>query len=143
MLSDLIENGKLIYRPPDKAFENANPQDAITQEPVQLFHQALTTLFMEQPRTHYFTNFLGYTTDGSLIGGATAIYEHMKAFSKRMASGHTDVSQFRQFYVLLRIMTLRIMRGRTALIIQLVHHLSCGLFFGKLDYNDIIKVIII
>lgn len=76
---------------------------------------------------------------GSLgcIGGGFALLEKMKAFSKRIKQDSDSVSGTRQFLVLLHLMMKKILRNRIALWIQFIHHLMCGLMFGKyLSYEE-------
>ncbi|ALC45046.1 CG32091 [Drosophila busckii] len=123
-LIELTDNGKLTYRA--KAPQYVEPQ------------QAITTLFVEQPKRPLLpTIFAGSaaSTDGSLMNGAGALLEQMKALSQRFYRDRRDISGLRQFVVLMRVMLLRIMRARLALIIQLFHHMLCGLFFGLIFFQ--------
>ncbi|XP_001353904.1 ATP-binding cassette sub-family G member 1 isoform X1 [Drosophila miranda] len=127
-LSELTENGKLIYVASQADIVNPHLES----------QQAVTTLFVEQPKRPLLpTIFAGsaVSTDGTLMNGASALLEQMKAFSRRMHNGRRDISGVRQFVVLIRIMMLRIMRARLALTIQLFHHLLCGLFFGMIFFQ--------
>ncbi|XP_017059738.1 ATP-binding cassette sub-family G member 1 [Drosophila ficusphila] len=127
-LSDLTENGKLIYA------VNASDQLGATLTS----QQAVTTMFVEQQKRPFLPSFFAgsaASTDGSLIGGTSALVEQVKAFSRRLNSDRRDVSGVRQFMVLMRVMLLRITRARLALTIQLFHHLLCGLFFGLIFFQ--------
>lgn len=62
-----------------------------------------------------------------------ALLEKMKAFTKLMQNDNHAVSALRQFIVLFEIMMIKICRNHTVLIIQLIHHVMCGLFFGKFN----------
>nr|AAL68329.1 RE70153p [Drosophila melanogaster] len=123
-LSDLTENGKLIY--------------VVSQSEQLAPQQAVTTMFLEQQKRPFLPAFFAgsaASTDGTLIGGTSALLEQVKAFSKRLHTDRRDVCGFRQFIVLMRIMLLRITRARLALTIQLFHHLLCGLFFGLIFFQ--------
>lgn len=81
---------------------------------------------------------------GSLgcIGGGFALLEKMKAFSKRIKQDSDSVSGTRQFLVLLHLMMKKILRNRIALWIQFIHHLMCGLMFGKyLSYEERLTIL--
>ncbi|XP_032574139.1 ATP-binding cassette sub-family G member 1 isoform X2 [Drosophila sechellia] len=123
-LSDLTENGKLIYV--------ASQSDQLAPQ------QAVTTMFLEQQKRPFLPAFFvgsAASTDGTLIGGTSALLEQVKAFSKRLHTDRRDISGLRQFIVLMRVMLLRITRARLALTIQLFHHLLCGLFFGLIFFQ--------
>lgn len=75
---------------------------------------ALTSMFLEKPKKSR--------------GGA--LLEKMKAFTKLMQNDHA-VSSLQQFSVLFSIMMLKIWRNKTVLLIQLFHHVFCGIIFGK------------
>ncbi|SPP76781.1 ATP-binding cassette sub-family G member 1 isoform X1 [Drosophila guanche] len=127
-LSELTDNGKLTYV--------ASQADIVN--PQLESQQAVTTLFVEQPKRPLLpTIFAGSaaSTDGTLMSGASALLEQVKAFSERMNNGRHDISGVRQFVVLMRVMMLRILRARLALTIQLFHHLLCGLFFGMIFFQ--------
>lgn len=126
----MTDNGKLTYRT-----KQSDSTDSMAQlEP----HQAITTLFVEQPKRAFIPFFAGSaaSTDGSLMGTAGALLEQVKVIvGKRLRRDHRDISGFQQFLVLLRVMLLRTMRSRLALIIQFVHHIMCGLFFGLIFFQ--------
>ncbi|XP_016959124.2 ATP-binding cassette subfamily G member 4 isoform X1 [Drosophila biarmipes] len=127
-LSDLTENGKLIYvaTQSDQLGASLAPQ------------QAVTTMFVEQQKRPFLPAFFAgsaASTDGSLIGGTSALLEQVKAFSRRLNTDRRDVSGLRQFVVLMQVMLLRITRARLALTIQLFHHLLCGVFFGLIFFQ--------
>lgn len=65
------------------------------------------------------------------------LLEKMKAFSRRIKNenNQSTISSFHQFYVLFKLMLLKIIRNRVALWIQLFHHMICGLTFGKFNFN--------
>lgn len=125
-LSDLLENGKLVY---DSNIEGH-------------FRHAITSMFLESPyklgsssNGNIFQAFMRPTpmsTDGSLIGGVTAVFQHMKNFTRSINTNKRNpVSGLTQFLILFRMMMVRTMRAKIPLIIQLLHHASVGLFFGK------------
>nr|XP_016931115.1 ATP-binding cassette sub-family G member 1 [Drosophila suzukii] len=127
-LSDLTENGKLIYvaTQSDQLGASLAPQ------------QAVTTMFVEHQKRPFLPAFFAgsaASTDGTLIGGTSALLEQVKAFSRRLNTDRRDVSGLRQFVVLMRVMLLRITRARLALTIQLFHHLLCGVFFGLIFFQ--------
>ncbi|XP_016931115.3 ATP-binding cassette subfamily G member 4 [Drosophila suzukii] len=127
-LSDLTENGKLIYvaTQSDQLGASLAPQHAVT------------TMFVEQQKRPFLPAFFAgsaASTDGTLIGGTSALLEQVKAFSRRLNTDRRDVSGLRQFVVLMRVMLLRITRARLALTIQLFHHLLCGVFFGLIFFQ--------
>ncbi|KAH8363989.1 hypothetical protein KR084_001157 [Drosophila pseudotakahashii] len=127
-LSELTENGKLIYV--------ASQSDQLGATLAS--KQAITTMFVEQQKRPFLPAFFAgsaASTDGSLIGGTSALLEQVKAFSRRLNTDRRDVSGVRQFVVLMRVMLLRITRSRLALTIQLFHHLLCGVFFGMIFFQ--------
>ncbi|XP_017080688.1 ATP-binding cassette sub-family G member 1 isoform X2 [Drosophila eugracilis] len=127
-LSELTENGKLIYV--------ASQSDQLGASLAS--QQAITTMFVEQQKRPFLPSFFAgsaASTDGSLIGGTSALLEQVRAFSKRLHTDRRDISAVRQFMVLMRVMLLRITRARLALTIQLFHHLLCGLFFGLIFFQ--------
>lgn len=128
LLSDLTDNGKLTYRgkQPDSVDAQLQPQ------------QAITTLFMEQPKRQFLPTFFAgsaASTDGTLMGAGGALLEQMKAFTQRLHRDRRETSGLQQFLVLMRVMLLRIIRARLALAIQLFHHTLCGLFFGMIFFQ--------
>lgn len=74
---------------------------------------AVTSMFLEKPKSK-----------------TGALLEKMKAFSKFIQNDHA-VSGVRQFNVLFSIMMLKIWRNKQVLLIQLFHHVFCGVIFGK------------
>ncbi|XP_017111869.1 ATP-binding cassette sub-family G member 1 [Drosophila elegans] len=127
-LSELTENGKLIYV--------ASQSDQLGASLAS--QQAVTTMFVEQQKRPFLPAFFAgsaASTDGSLIGGTSALLEQVKAFSRRLHTDRREVSGMRQFVVLMRVMLLRITRARLALTIQLFHHLLCGVFFGLIFFQ--------
>ncbi|XP_020804575.1 ATP-binding cassette sub-family G member 1 [Drosophila serrata] len=127
-LSELTDNGKLIY-----VASRSDQLDGTLES-----QQAVTTMFVEQPKRPFLPTFFAgsaASTDGSLIGGTSALFEQMKALSRRLHTDRREISGLRQFVVLMRVMLLRITRARLALTIQLFHHLLCGLFFGLIFFQ--------
>ncbi|EDV97080.1 ATP-binding cassette sub-family G member 1 [Drosophila grimshawi] len=129
LLSELTDNGKLTYRANQPALED-------TQLVAQ---QAITTLFVEQPKRQCLSAFFAGTaasTDGTLMGAAGALLEQMKFFTQHLHHRERrEISGLQQFLVLMRVMLLRTMRARLALVIQLFHHTLCGLFFGMIFFQ--------
>ncbi|XP_037935775.1 ATP-binding cassette sub-family G member 1 [Teleopsis dalmanni] len=149
-LSNLTDNGKLIYVPAQISESTIETNGSISDNLIKSvsynsikhsnhFHQAITTFFIDEPKVSGFHNFINNSVtspDGTLVGGVTALYEQMKAFSKRIQqTERQEISSFKQFSVLLRVMVLKILRARIPLIIQLSHHVIVGLFFGLIFYK--------
>lgn len=126
-LSGQTHNGKLTYR--------TKQSDCIDTQLES--HQAITTLFVEQPKRHLLPFFAGSasSTDGSLMGAAGALLDQVKVFSRRLRREQHEISGMQQFLVLMRVMLLRTSRARLALTIQLFHHTLCGLFFGLIFFQ--------
>ncbi|KAH8239834.1 hypothetical protein KR032_008368 [Drosophila birchii] len=127
-LSELTENGKLIY------VASRSDQLDCTLEA----QQAITTMFVEQPKRQFLPTFFAgsaASTDGSLIAGTSALLKQVKVLTRRLLTDPREISGLRQFLVLMRVMLLRITRGRVALTIQLFHHLLCGIFFGLIFFQ--------
>lgn len=106
-LAEMTQNGKLVCAPSDSQEASSNG------ELVLCMKNALTQMTLEKPKS---------------CGGA--ILEKMKAFSKFMQSDHA-ISGLQQFIVLFNLMMTKILRNKTVLIIQLFHHIFCGIIFGK------------
>lgn len=69
-------------------------------------------------------------------GGGVALLEKMKALTKFMTTdAATTVTSGQQFAVLLHLMLLKIWRNKTVLVIQLFHHVFCGLIFGLIFFR--------
>lgn len=66
---------------------------------------------------------------------SNSLLETMKSFSK-LISSESDISLWRQFIVLLKMMMIKIYRSKIPFAIQLFHHLFCGLGFGCIFYNS-------
>lgn len=77
-----------------------------------IMKNAITSMFLEKPKA------------------SNALLQKMKAFSRLIQSDYAT-SGFRQFYVLLNVMMVKICRNRSVLAIQLFHHVLCGVMFGK------------
>uniref|UniRef100_A0A0K8WFN7 ATP-binding cassette sub-family G member 1 n=1 Tax=Bactrocera latifrons TaxID=174628 RepID=A0A0K8WFN7_BACLA len=145
VLSELTDNGKLIYAPqhhqqqqPLNGLNNTTTLP-IYQNPSKDFQQSVRTFFVEEPKRSRWQHFLSagtnLSTDGTLIGGVTAFYEHMKTFTKLLDTEHEDTSSLHQFCVLFKMMLVRIMRERVALLIQFLHHVLTALCFGLIFLN--------
>lgn len=63
------------------------------------------------------------------------LLETMKTFTK-LVSAESEISTWRQFIVLLKMMMIKIYRSKIPFAIQLFHHLFCGLGFGCIFYNS-------
>lgn len=79
------------------------------------------------------------TTDENFMkkgknNGAAALLQRMKGLisNRFFAEQNKEVSAFQQFYILFRVMMLRMIRARIPIIIQLLHHSLVGLCIGKL-----------
>lgn len=128
-LAEVTQNGKLVY---STITQNSQPFEKSEQKTDMIYRNAVTTMFIEENTKRRMLPCC------SLIDrdGAFALVEKMKAFSKRIRSDREKVSSFRQFYVLLNVMMLKILRARIALSIQIVHHIMCGLCFGIIFYKS-------
>lgn len=107
------QNGKLMCTV-DSVEINNRLNDVLYDAPV-VMKQAVTSMILEKPKSK-----------------SGALLEKMKALTKFMQNDHA-VSGFRQFSVLLAIMMLKIWRNKTVLMIQLFHHVFCGVIFGELE----------
>uniref|UniRef100_W8AXI7 ATP-binding cassette sub-family G member 1 n=1 Tax=Ceratitis capitata TaxID=7213 RepID=W8AXI7_CERCA len=148
VLSELTDNGKYIYAPQ----QQLQQQQQLTQQ-IQLnglgnntakqrskdFQHSVRTFFVEEPKRSRLQHLLSaggnFSSDGSLIGGVTAFYEHLKTFTKLLDTEQEDTSSLHQFCVLIRMMSVRIVRARIALLIQFLHHVLTGLCFGLIFLN--------
>lgn len=110
-LSRETQNGKLVCCL-DTATEIPANQMCPIDAPINM-KNAVTSMFLEKPKSK-----------------SGALLEKMKAFTKFMQNDHA-VSGFRQFSVLFSIMMLKIWRNKSVLLIQLFHHVFCGVIFGK------------
>lgn len=99
-------NGKLVCTIDSNEMVDSQSSDIVKKS-------AITSMFLEKPKSR---------------GGA--LLEKMKAFTKFMQNDHA-VSKLRQFSVLFAIMMLKIWRNKSVLLIQLFHHVFCGIIFGK------------
>lgn len=61
----------------------------------------------------------------------STLVQKMKQITRFFHSPHA-VSGFVQFWVLFRLMWTKTMRNRTVLWIQLVHHIICSIFIGRI-----------
>ena len=64
----------------------------------------------------------------------STLIQKMKQFSRFLRSDSTS-SGFRQFIILLNLLTLKTYRNRIVLWIQLIHHLLCGIFIGVIFWS--------
>lgn len=104
-LSNMTQNGKLVCC-------SSSDESRTTSDSNINMKNAVTSMIMERKRS-----------------GGGALLEKMKAFSKLMQNDHAN-SSMQQFFVLFRIMMIKIVRNRIVLAIQLFHHIFCGLIFG-------------
>ncbi|XP_054735493.1 ATP-binding cassette sub-family G member 1 [Anastrepha obliqua] len=152
LLSELTDNGKWIYAPQQQHQQqqplqmqqqlNETNGTSVVSFPRQRskdFHQAVKTFFVEEPKRSRLQHLLwagtNFSTDGTLIGGVTAFYEHLKNFTKLLDPERENTSGFHQFCVLLKMMLVRTMRSRVILLIQFLHHVLTALFFGLIFLN--------
>lgn len=112
-LAKMTQNGKLIC----VAQEEKSCNDVCTEISLK-WKNAITSMQLDG---------LPKTKSGALL-------EKMKAFTKFMQNDNHAVSSLHQFIVLFEIMMIKICRNHTVLIIQLIHHVMCGLFFGTFNF---------
>lgn len=105
-LSDMTQNGKLMCT------SIVSDDSQVTSNVSVVMKNAVTAMIMEKKRSR-----------------SGALLEKMKAFSKFMQNDYAN-SGLQQFFVLFRIMMIKIVRNRIVLAIQLFHHIFCGLIFG-------------
>lgn len=114
-LAEITHNGKLVCTAISSVSTSVGDKCVTNTDEVMLcMKNAVTQMTLEKPKTR---------------GGA--LLEKMKAFSKFMQSDHA-ISGLQQFIVLFNLMLIKIVRNKTVLIIQLFHHIFCGIIFGKL-----------
>lgn len=65
----------------------------------------------------------------------STLMQKMKQLSKFFKSEYA-LSSLQQFYVLLNMMFIKILRNRLVLWIQFFHHLGCGFFIGLIFLNS-------
>ncbi|XP_014093388.1 ATP-binding cassette subfamily G member 4 isoform X1 [Bactrocera oleae] len=139
VLSELTDNGKLIYAPQQLNGLSNTTTLTVFQQHSKDFQQSVRTFFVEEPKRSRWQHFLSagtnFSTDGTLIGGVTAFYEHLKTFTKLLDTEQEDTSSLHQFCVLFKMMLVRIMRARVALLIQFLHHVLTALCFGLIFLN--------
>lgn len=111
-LSQETQNGKLICTLDSTKVNGNRLGDVLVDASINM-KQAITSMILEKPKSK-----------------TGALLEKMKALTKFMQNDHA-VSGFRQFCVLFYIMMLKIWRNKTVLLIQLFHHVFCGVIFGK------------
>lgn len=108
------QNGKLMCTVDSVETVENRLGDVLYDVPIAM-KQAVTSMILEKPKSK-----------------SGALLEKMKALTKFMQNDHA-VSGFRQFSVLFAIMMLKIWRNKTVLLIQLFHHVFCGVIFGELE----------
>lgn len=114
MLARQTSNGKLVcVTPPPAAALGDDGLPAAVGTVEMCMKNAVTQMTLDRPRSK-----------------SGALLEKMKAFTKFMHNDHA-VSGGQQFLVLFHLMMLKILRNHTVLIIQLFHHVFCGLIFGN------------
>lgn len=113
-LSRETNNGKLLCSIESAENAGPNPLGSVCSDVSLNMKNAVTSMFLEKPKTK-----------------SGALLEKMKALTKFMQNDHA-VSGFRQFSVLFAIMMLKIWRNKSVLLIQLFHHVFCGVIFGEL-----------
>lgn len=115
-LAQETQNGKLFCIIENAEVINSNQQSQLGNVYVNAslnMKTAVTSMILEKPKSK-----------------SGALLEKMKALTKFMQNDHA-VSSFRQFYVLLSIMMVKIWRNKSVLAIQLFHHVFCGIVFGE------------
>lgn len=115
-LSRETQNGKLMCTIDSNEAVGNQLGDILLDASLNM-KQAITSMFLEKPKSR---------------GGA--LLEKMKALTKFMQNDHA-VSGFRQFCVLFHIMMIKIWRNKAVLLIQLFHHVFCGVIFGMLQFQ--------
>lgn len=111
-LSRETQNGKLLCTVENTETVGSQLGDVLIDASLNM-KTAVTSMILEKPKTK---------------GGA--LLEKMKALTKFMQNDHA-VSGARQFNVLFGIMMLKIWRNKPVLMIQLFHHVFCGVIFGE------------
>lgn len=111
-LSRETQNGKLMCTMDTNEIVNNQLGDLRFNAPFTM-KMAVTSMILEKPKSK-----------------SGALLEKMKALTKFMQNDHA-VSGFRQFCVLFSIMMVKIWRNKSVLLIQLFHHVFCGVIFGK------------
>lgn len=134
-MAHVTQNGKLMVCPMADASAGGGSvllqmRNAVTQLQVQFAGRPKRTTTMTTTRE---------AGGSSIAGGSVALLEKMKALTKFMHSDAgeeaTTVTGGQQFAVLLHLMLLKIWRNRTVLVIQLFHHVFCGLIFGLIFFR--------
>lgn len=112
-LSEIVQNGKLYCVD-------------VPESQIQL--KSVVTSMALETRKSILTQFGAKRSSNSL-------FVTMKSFSK-LISTESEISLWRQFIVLLKMMMIKIYRSKIPFAIQLFHHLFCGLGFGCIFYNS-------
>ncbi|XP_059220269.1 ATP-binding cassette sub-family G member 1 [Stomoxys calcitrans] len=137
-LSDLVDNGKLLYTAPcDNEYFKNSKYPLVNDS--KSFRQALISFFPETPKSNGFASILtkSAANGNSLLSNSKSVLlQQAKSLMKRLSPKEREgISSFQQFTVLVHILFLRILRARIPIIIQLIHHIMVGLLFGLLYYN--------
>ncbi|XP_067647342.1 ATP-binding cassette subfamily G member 4 isoform X2 [Eurosta solidaginis] len=148
LLSELTGNGKWLYVPQQQQPQQQELQVQQLQNGINYtsiapyskdFHQAVRTFFVEEPKRsrmqQFFSAGTNFSTDGTLLGGVTAFYEHVKTFTKLLVTEQEGSSGFHQFCVLFKMMLVRTIRARFALVVQFLHHVLTAMCFGLIFLN--------
>lgn len=112
-LSEVVQNGKLYWVD-------------VPESQIQL-KNVVTSMILETKKSRLIQ--LGAKRSSN------SLLETMKSFT-RLMSTDSEISLWRQFVVLLRMMMIKIYRSKIPFAIQLFHHLFCGLGFGCIFYNS-------
>lgn len=129
-LSEAMQNGKAICTklqlPSAIASTSTLEEEPSSLEPMTDFviKPTVTSMILEQQRPKVST-----------------LVQKMKQITRFFHSPHA-VSGFVQFWVLFRLMWTKTMRNRTVLWIQLVHHIICAIFIGKVNECNATQVVI-
>ncbi|XP_031630020.1 ATP-binding cassette sub-family G member 1 [Contarinia nasturtii] len=115
-LSRETNNGKLMCSIDNVECVGNHLSDVLADVSLNM-KNAVTSMFLEKPKSK-----------------SRALLEKMKALTKFMQNDHA-VSGFRQFSVLFSIMMLKIWRNKSVLLIQLFHHVFCGVIFGLIFFK--------
>lgn len=107
--SEIFQNGKLICTIPTTI--NNLEQQQYRIKP------ALTYMVMEKQKSK----------EGQLV-------QKMKQITKFLKND-SATSGIKQFAILFNLMMLKTFRNKTALVIQLIHHLVCGIFIGVIFFQ--------
>ncbi|XP_075161253.1 ATP-binding cassette sub-family G member 1 [Haematobia irritans] len=139
-LSDLVNNGKLLYTAPCDLECSTNYKIPLNYgDDTKCFRQALFSFFPESPKSNGLASmFTMNAANGNnlLNNGKSMVMDQARTLMKSLSPDKDDhVSSFQQFTVLFHILFLRILRARIPIVIQVLHHITVGLLFGILYYN--------